>query len=344
MNETVNPPAIAAKSPEFIVLALLSCISGVIAIGGNAIVLIAIYRTKTLHSISNFFIASLASADLVVGILLNPLLAYKALIFSYLHPERPIKGSVFDKVEDFAWIQAVVATTFGLTAISVDRYIAVNFGFRYEELSSLKHCLIATASVWISSLVFASVRLFTDEPQHLSILWLVMGVITCILPFIIITFCYLRIFKAVRQQVQKILHENSVATAAVPSAWRGKNTHSQVNHRKTAITVAIVILLFIVLWVPSLVTAAIQLGLSSSKNPKDQETLTKLEREVWMWVSLLAYFSSASNPWVYSIRCRQFRAAFKRIFNCSNTLRPRNADTVMNIHFRSFQESHNDNQ
>lgn len=331
MNETAIPPVIPPESPEFTILALMSCISSIMAIGGNAVVLIAIYRTKTLHTISNFFIASLAAADLLVGILLNPLLASKTIIFSYLYPERPLKGSVFDKVEDFAWIQAVVATTFGLTAISIDRYIAINFGLRYEELASRKHCLIATASVWSISLVFASVRLFTDEQQHLSILWLVMGVITCILPVVIITFCYLSILKAARNQVRKILRESHVASSQVTSAaWSDKNV--QISHRKTALTVAIVILLFIVLWVPSLVTAAIQLGISGSKKPKDQRTLTIIERRVWVWASLVAYFSSAANPWVYSIRSTQFRVACKRIFKCSNPFSFRKDQVVMNIH------------
>ena len=269
-----------------------------------------------MHTISNLFIASLAAADLVVGIFLNPLLASKAIIFSYLHPERSLNGSVFDKVEDFAWIQAVVATTFGLTAISIDRYIAVNFGLRYDELATNKRFLIATASLWLISLVFATVRLFTNEPQHLSILWLVMGVVTCLLPVAIITFCYVSILKSARNQVRKILRESSLRSGQVSAAWGDKN--SQISHRKTAFTVAIVILLFILLWFPSLVTAAIQFGISGSEDPKDQRTLVLLEREVWMWVSLVAYFSSATNPWIYSIRCEQFRAACKKNFTCSH--------------------------
>lgn len=320
MNETTSPPVISARSPAFIWLAVLSCISGVLTIVGNAVVLIAIYRTKALHTISNFFIASLAAADIVVGILPNPLLSAKAVIFSYLHPDLPIKGSVFDKVEDFAWIQAVVATTFGLTAISLDRYIAVNFGLRYEALATLKHCAVATASVWITSLVFASVRLFIDKPDHLSILWLVMGVITCILPFIIITFCYMQIFKAAKQQVQKIKQENSLTDRT--RSRRRKNT--QVSHAKTAYTVAIVIVLFIVLWVPSLITAAVQVSLAKSQMPKHEAIFTKLERVAWPWVCFVAYLSSAINPWIYSIRSKQFRTACTRIFKCFGRLRSRN--------------------
>ena len=333
MNETVTSPVIFVNSPDFIVLALLSCVSGFMAIGGNAVVLFAIYRTKSLHTISNFFIASLAAADLLVGIFLNPLLAAKAvIIFSYLNPEQLRKGSAFDKAEDFAWIQAVVATTFGLTAISGDRYIAVNFGLRYEQLASPKRCIITTATVWLISLVFASIRLFTDEPQHLSILWLAMGIITCILPFVIITFCYLSIFKAARQQVRKILHESSLPSIS-QRAW---SENTKISHRKTALTVAIVIVLFIVLWVPSLITAAVQLSLSGSNKPKDKKTLIILEREVWMWVSLVAYISSASNPWVYSIRCKRFRASCKRIFKCANTFLPRNNQTfIIDGHLQS---------
>lgn len=312
MNETTFPPAISARSSQFIFLAALSCISGVLSICGNTVVLIAIFRTKSLHTISNYFIASLAVADLMVGIILNPILAAKAVIFSYLDPERPLKGSVFDKVEDFAWIQAVVATTFGLTAISIDRYIAVKFGFRYETLITPKFCLLATASVWLGSFVFASVRLFLDKPQDLSTLWLIMGVITCIFPTLIITFCYMSIFREAKQQIRKIKQESSLAARQEQTR---RNNPARVSHTKTAFTVAIVILLFIILWVPSLATAAIQFSLSGSNKPKDQVTLVKLEREVWMWVSLVAYLSSASNPWVYSIRSREFRTACKKIFN-----------------------------
>ena len=318
MNETTSPPVISAKSPAFLWLAVLSCMSGVLAIIGNAVVLLAIYRTKALHTISNFFICSLAAADMVVGILLNPLLSAKAVIFSYLNPDLPIIGSAFDKVDDFSWIQAVVATTFGLTAISVDRYIAVNFGLRYEALATLKHCALATASVWITSLVFASVRLFIDNPDYLSILWLVMGVITCIIPFIIITFCYMQIFKAAKQQVRKINHENSLT-----SRTRFRRNNTEVSHAKTAYTVAIVIVLFIVLWVPSLVTAVVQVSLAGSEMLKHQVIFTKLERVAWPWVSFVAYLSSAINPWIYSIRSRRFRTACTQIFKCFGRLRSR---------------------
>ena len=318
-----------ADSPEFITLALLSCFSGIMTIGGNAVVLIAIFRTKTLHSISNFYIASLAAADLLVGAILNPILAVKGVLI-YLHPDPQwLKaGSVFDKIEDFAWIQAVVASTFGLTAISVDRYIAVNFGLRYEQLSSLKHCIIAIATVWVSSLIFASVRLFLDKLEHLSILWVVMAIITCILPFVIITFCYVNIFRAARQQVRRILNETSLPSNA-QNAWR-RSKRLQISHQKTALTIGIVVFLFILLWMPSLVTSMIQLILSSSQNAKDKETLLIIERKIWLLVCLVAYVSSACNPWVYSIRCRQFRVACKRTFKCFNS--PRASNRVETIH------------
>ncbi|XP_068733207.1 trace amine-associated receptor 9-like [Montipora capricornis] len=328
MNETAF--LITAKSSEFIVLVLLSCVSAMMAIVGNAVVLTAIYRTKALHTISNFFIASLAAADLAVGVVLNPLLAYKSIVFSYLNPERRLEGSVFNTAEDFAWIQAVVATTFGLTAISVDRYIAVNFGLRYSELSSRKKCLIATISVWVVSVIFASVRIFTKEPQHLSILWLVMAVVTCIIPGIVITFCYWSILKAARIQVRKIARQNTIRRAGeVSSAWRDNN--ALISQRKSAFTVAIVILLFIFLWSPSLVTAAIQLRISGSENPEDKRTFVILERRVWLWVCLVAYFSSAINPWVYSIRSTQFRTACKIIFKRPNLLRFTKAHVVDEI-------------
>lgn len=321
-----------ADSPEFIALALLSCFSGIMTIGGNGVVLIAIFRTKTLHSISNFYIASLAAADLLVGAILNPVLAVKGVLI-YLHPDPQwLKaGSVFDKMEDFAWIQAVVASTFGLTAISVDRYMAVNFGLRYEQLSSLKHCIISVVTVWTSSLIFASVRLFLDKLEHLSILWVAMAIITCILPFAIITFCYVNIFRSARQQVRRILNERSLPSNA-QNVW--SRSTLQISHRKTALTIGIVVFLFIVLWMPSFVTSMIQLVLSE----EDKEILLILERKIWLWACLVAYVSSAFNPWVYSIRCRQFRVACKRTFKCFNYLRTRNRVETIHLEWGTWEK------
>ena len=52
----------------------LNAISGVIALGGNSIILLSIYKVRSLRSRpSNIFLASLASSDvLMVGLLVYP--------------------------------------------------------------------------------------------------------------------------------------------------------------------------------------------------------------------------------------------------------------------------------
>lgn len=68
----------------------LEAVIGITAIAGNALVLIAIFKFPKLQTITNFFIASLAVADLLVGIFVAPLAA-----LSYLGLPEDYLGCVF---------------------------------------------------------------------------------------------------------------------------------------------------------------------------------------------------------------------------------------------------------
>ncbi|EDO26007.1 predicted protein, partial [Nematostella vectensis] len=98
---------------------ILNTILAVFSTAGNAIVLIAIWRTSSLHSTSNYFIASLAAADLSVGFIINPLWVAKSGLNIW---ENNHFLTIFT---EFMSVQTLVTTTFNLAAVSVDRYVAV---------------------------------------------------------------------------------------------------------------------------------------------------------------------------------------------------------------------------
>ena len=93
----------------------ISCeaIIGLITVIGNSLVLIAIYKNPRLQTITNCFIASLALADLLVGIVVAPLAA-----LSYLGLPNNFYGCVFT---NSIVIALTVVSVFNLLAIACDK-------------------------------------------------------------------------------------------------------------------------------------------------------------------------------------------------------------------------------
>lgn len=288
---------IKEKSVSFIVLAVFCSLSGLVAILGNVLVLLAIYTTRSLRTTSNLFIASLAASDLLVGSIMDPILAVRTIRYSYLaketlnDPKHPFKVAI-----DFLWIQAVVVTTFGLMAVSLDRYVAITKVFVYEAFFTTKRCMYLISIVWLFSFLMASLRLYV---LNIAALWVAIAVISCGIPFTVTSYCYFAIFRAARKQLKRIVNETTTKTS--------KETRrvEEARHRKTAWTIGIVIALFFFLWFPSLVVAAVNLTLPDGCK-KDYFAQT-----VWIWIEWIAYLSSAANPWVYSMRSSEFRTACK---------------------------------
>ena len=171
----------------FITLNALCCC---LATSGNMMVLVAIYKTRSLRTISNFFICSLATADLHVGLLINPLyIAPVALrVWVSNHP--------LYRTENYLWIQSLTVTTFSLAIVSVDRYIAITKVFRYQEILTKRRCTVIISSVWIFSLTIASVAIFVN-PEDGSKVWVTYLATTVGIPLAIMGYCYYHICRAV---------------------------------------------------------------------------------------------------------------------------------------------------
>lgn len=300
MNGTECPGS--DRSISFIILAVLSSLSGLVAITGNVLVLLAIYTTRSLRTTSNLFIASLAASDFLVGSVMDPILAARSIKYSYLGVSFNDKNP-FKKGVDFLWIQAVIATTFGLMAVSVDRYVAITKVFLYDSMFTSRRSGYIITFIWIFSFVFASLRLFLPDSK-LALLWVSTAILSCGIPFTVTAYCYLAIFKAARKQLKRIVNETTA-----------KETRriEEARHRKTAWTIGIVIALFFFLWIPSLIVASINLTLEQGC------TKENFSRTVWIWVEWVAYNSSAVNPWVYSMRSAEFRIACKQSLGLQKT-------------------------
>lgn len=296
MSSEENCPVTFDMSASNVTLAVLNIASGAIAVCSNLLILVAFYQTPSLESISNFFVVSLAVSDLLVGLTVNPVYAVIYLTgitfnFSRVWPAR--------LAEHWLWIQTVITSTFNLTAISVDRYIAITRTFQYTQIVTLHRCVMGAVLIWTFSILFASVRFLIHDVSNLPILWIITVIFTVLLPFCVICYFYFHIFRAARLQQRQIATLSSVNPARANSVLRNK---------KAAWTIGIIIGLFIIMWTPSLVLAFVEFAMARTGSCRRFEVVLS-----WYLASFLSFFSSCCNPWVYAARCREFRMAFKRV-------------------------------
>ena len=277
--------------PASVILALLYGIIALPALLGNVVFLWVIYKARNVRTLSNLLLSSLALADLLVGLVIDPI--WIARCVSTPHPyNHPFKIAV-----DALWIQTSVTTTFSLCVVSLDRYIAIRSGLLYHQMVTEKRCYIAIAFVWIASLFFGFSRILVTNPANLPKLWMSVTIITILLPMILIIFCYSHIFVIARTQ------SNAIARQDVQ---RSNTTVSEgLRNRKATKTVGLVVALFLISWIPTLVTSFIHL--TTNDHGKNM-------RVVWLWVELVAFSSSGINPWLYSLRNSDFRAEMSRFF------------------------------
>ncbi|XP_031568425.1 probable G-protein coupled receptor No9 [Actinia tenebrosa] len=284
--------------PTSIILAFLHTISGMFSVGGNLFVLVAIFQTPSLHTTSNYFIASLAVADLSVGLIINPLWVTKSVLNIWEN------SHFLTMFTEFMSMQTLFTTTYSLAFVSYDRYLAVTSVFRYLHLMTIKRCVLSIALVWVLSFGFGAVRFAVINPLMLPYLWTVVAVICYTIPFTIIAYSYYFIFKEARRQRRQIeAVENSISTRETSETIR-----SETKNRKAAYTIGIVIGLYLLFAFPSMVITAIQLITS------DNCLKVRIIR-MWFWGALVSFASSACNPWVYAARITEYRQAFKSILS-----------------------------
>ena len=101
-----------------------------ICIAGNVLVLAAVWRNPSLHTPSTILLCSLAVSDLFVGFLALPVYIAFALrslsrVSSYLR---------LSQARIFLNIQLCGVSLETMTAISVDRYLALRYHMRYPNL------------------------------------------------------------------------------------------------------------------------------------------------------------------------------------------------------------------
>ena len=117
---------------------------------GNLLVVVAVARERYLHTVTNYFITSLAVADCLVGSIVMPFSAAYELLDQHW---------IFGRDLCDAWhsfdVLASTASILNLCVISMDRYWAITDPFTYPSRMTPKRACCLVALVWVCSSVIS---------------------------------------------------------------------------------------------------------------------------------------------------------------------------------------------
>jgi len=215
---------IMAQERMFLVAGLL--IFSLATVFGNLLVISAVIREKALHTSTNYFVASLAVADCLVGLVVMPFSAmYEVLEHTWFF------GTGWCDVWRSLDVLFSTASILNLCVISLDRYWAITNPFTYPTRMSRKRAVMWIMAVWICSatISFPAIawwRLVRTEPvprlkcpftESLGYL-LFSSTISFYLPLFVMVFTYYRIYRAAAEQTRSL----KAGTKQVPMSGPGE--------------------------------------------------------------------------------------------------------------------------
>jgi len=149
-------------------LALISVFNSFLSITaffGNALVLAALRKESSLHPSFKVLLRNLATTDICVGLISQPL--YAALLLTVVNEHWNVCRYVAVIVCITSFILCTVSLL-TLTAISVDRLLALllTLGLRYRQVVTLRRAYGTVIAIWAFSTVYATFELFLDFRRY----------------------------------------------------------------------------------------------------------------------------------------------------------------------------------
>uniref|UniRef100_A0A8C3W9A0 Adenosine receptor A2 n=1 Tax=Catagonus wagneri TaxID=51154 RepID=A0A8C3W9A0_9CETA len=294
----------------------------VLAILGNVLVCWAVWLNSNLQNVTNYFVVSLAAADIAVGVLAIPFAITISIGFC-----AACLSCLFLACFVLVLTQSSI---FSLLAIAIDRYIAIRIPLRYNGLVTGTRAKGIIAVCWVLSFAIGLTPmlgwnncsqqeagrnqsracregqvacLFEDVvPMDYMVYF---NFFACVLlPLLLMLGVYLRIFLAARRQLKQM------DSQALPGERARSTLQKEVHAAKS---LAIIVGLFALCWLPLHV-----INCFTFFCPKCSHAPPWL-----MYVTIiLSHTNSVVNPFIYAYRIREFRQTFRRIIR-SHILRQR---------------------
>ncbi|NWS33523.1 MC5R protein, partial [Polioptila caerulea] len=266
---------------------------GIVSLLENILVICAIVKNKNLHSPMYFFVCSLAVADMLVSVS-N---AWETITIYLINNKHIIMEDAFvrhiDNVFDSMICISVVASMCSLLAIAVDRYITIFYALRYHNIMTVKRSGLIIACIWTFCTGCGIIFILYYESTYVVICLITMFFTML---FLMVSL-YIHMFLLARTHVKKI--------AALP----GYNSVRQRTSMKGAITLTMLLGIFIVCWAPFFLHLILMISC-----PQNLYCVCFMSH--FNMYLILIMCNSVIDPLIYAFRSQEMRKTFKEIICC----------------------------
>ena len=172
-------------------ISVLNSFLSITAFFGNTLVLVTLRKESSLYPPSKLLLRNLATTDLCVGLIAQPLFA--ALLLTGVNEHWNACRYVAVVVSTTSFILCSVSLL-TLTAISVDRLLALLLGLRYRQVVTLRRAYGTVFAFWVLSTVSSTIGRFWISTR----LWLWYLITVISLCLVTSTFSYTFITSSAR--------------------------------------------------------------------------------------------------------------------------------------------------
>ena len=309
MNSTSDPHRTNSNDQgNFLALRIFQavgmCVFILTGIPGNFLVCYLVRRTRRLRTVTNLIISNLAVADLGVC-LFNIPVSLVTVIFN-----RWMLTDFVCSIAGFTNALFLFEALWSLALVSISRYWCIVQPGKFSVIFTRRRTMAMITATWFLSLFCALPPLFGwshyaftvgkstcyfNLSDHLPYT-ITLAIVVFILPYILITVPYYRIFRFIRG------HSRKMSINSLSSSFRKANRPTFQDFKVTKLLL-VVVCVFVACWTPHIVVNLLNGFAVIQPIPRILDAIS----------TFLAFLSSSCNPFIYGLMNKKFRKGFRAI-------------------------------
>ncbi|KAK5618762.1 hypothetical protein CRENBAI_012177 [Crenichthys baileyi] len=326
------PPLNYYSIPLLMFITVACSLLFLVGVAGNVMTILVVSKYRDMRTTTNLYLCSMAVSDLLI-FLCMPLDLYR--MWRY----RPWRlGDALCKLFQFVSESCTYSTILNITALSVERYLAICFPLRAKALVTKRRvraliCVLWTVSLFSAGPVFVMVGVERDsmEPPNLKV-WMnetdilldagdtrecrmthyavesgLMGAMVWLSSvfFFMPVFCLTVLYSLIGRRLWQRHRETNMSSRVA---------HRDKSNRQTIKMLVVVVLAFVLCWLPFHVGRYLQFRSLDAPSP----LLSVLSEYCSLLSVVLFYLSAAINPILYNTMSWKYRGAAARLFGLTD--------------------------